>query len=352
MDHMSWLALIDQTDARFDPTGLSPRKRQSPKILARGTFMVEADAQCLSDDCDLIRHTGPGRGISLRAHRGRGLSLCTGAGTVFLPPHEAVQGETMRLTFTWNLPAGTAHVHQEWSSLNKVHTVDAPLPAPMKLDNVRDVTIGESTEIDRRIDYVGISSRVEPLGPYPTLVGQSRVMTDTGMTPVSRLKRGDLVRTDFGELTPVLHNISMTLPARGRFAPLRLMAPALGLREDVLVGADQCLLLRGSEIEYTFGSEAALLPARHLLGTPAARLASCGSVVTYHQLILPRNEGLLAGQTALASMNIGRIRRNDDALNLSVLRDIDRNLLPEHVPGKFPVLSGLDALALLEQRAA
>lgn len=345
---MSWLALIDQTEGRFDPTGLSREKQPVPAVLERGSIMLEADTRNVDGFRQLVTHHGKGRGLSISLQAGGGVHLCTGAGSLSLPVETP---ETLRLAYTWDLPAAKARVSIEGQNAQALSEA-APLPAPLLLHALREMINGERTRIGGSVDYLAVSSDIEPLGPFPTLLGQTRVLSANGPVPVARLKRGDLIRTRNGELVPVLHRIARALPARGAFAPVRLYAPTFGLHEDLLVCASQNLMLGGPDVEYAFGCETVLLPVGHLLGTPFARPASCGSVVTYHQLILPRNEGLVSGRAALASLNVGRIRRNESALSDSSLSHIDRNLLPEHSSALYPTLKSADAMALLDQRVA
>ena len=57
------------------------------------------------------------------------------------------------------------------------------------------------------------------------------------------------------------------------FHPIRLRAGYFGLTRDIAVSPNQKLVLRGSDVEYMFGREAVLVPARHLLNNIAARWA-------------------------------------------------------------------------------
>jgi hypothetical protein len=69
------------------------------------------------------------------------------------------------------------------------------------------------------------------------------------------------------------------------------------------------LIILGSDVEYTFGQEAVLVPARHLVNGFAARYEPTGSTVTYTHLLLPEHETLLVAGSSFESLYIGRIRR-------------------------------------------
>lgn len=341
---MSWVALIDQYEGRFDASGLARQKHPAFQQLRRGTLFFELDLMRCDDASELARFGG----LSVRLDQAKTVSLCRGAQRSIFP---ACEGKSARLSFIWDVGQDVGAARLDDSNTGST-LMNVPLPNSLTQSEVLKFTQTQAQRPKGAVRYLGVSTRVEPFGPYPTLLKQTRILTADGHVPVSRIRRGDLVRSDTGDLVPVLHLVQRKLPARGDFAPIRLCAPAFGFHEDLFVAASQMLILRGTDIEYMFGSETVLMPARHLLGTPFARPASCGPIVTYYQLVLPRNEGLMAGNVALASMNIGRIRRKPDVLALSSLSGIDRNLLPEHAAARYQTLRSAEALALLDLRVA
>ena len=60
---------------------------------------------------------------------------------------------------------------------------------------------------------------------------------------------------------PLRARRNLTLPARGSFAPVLLRAPFFGLRQDLLVSADQLVAVTGAEAEYLFAEESVLMRA-------------------------------------------------------------------------------------------
>ena len=62
----------------------------------------------------------------------------------------------------------------------------------------------------------------------------------------------------------------LELPSRGHHAPVLLRAPYFSPHRDVLVSADQPVLLRGGEVEYLFDTEEVLVAARHIADGRAA----------------------------------------------------------------------------------
>ena len=145
-----------------------------------------------------------------------------------------------------------------------LHTAPMNPPHPMPLGNLKTtLTDPRQREMDDDVAFVALSDEIEPLGPMPGLVGSTPVLTPDGYLPVGHLRRGDLVTTESGETVPVLQSISRRVPARGSFQPIRLRAPYFGLRRDIVVAPHQRLVIRGSQVEYMFGKEAVLVPARH-----------------------------------------------------------------------------------------
>ena len=342
---MTWIALIDQDEGRFDPTGLSRQKSDPVRLMHQGCLMFELEAQPYATGQTLLDFDG----TSIRIRSDQSLHLTNGESSAQV---ELSSDVCQRITYLWDAFSGHAILAHERIGETALTSAAAPLP---RLHTMADVSTFVTRNVQRPRDaltYAALSNKAEPLGPNPGLLKQTRILTAEGPLPVSRLRRGDLVRAHHGGLVPVLHLISRKLPARGEFAPIRLCAPAFGLQEDLFVAAHQTLMLQGPDIEYTFGCETVLMPARHLLSTPFARPASCGSVVTYYQVILPGNEGLSAGNIALSSLNIGRIRRKPDILANSTLSGIDRKLLPEHSAARYPVLKSAESLALLDLRVA
>jgi hypothetical protein len=166
------------------------------------------------------------------------------------------------------------------------------------------------------------------------------------------LKRGDLIVTPDGYTVPVLHVVSRTVPAKGRFRPMLIRAPYFGLHKDLHVAPNQRLILSGTEVEYLFGSEFVLCPVSHFSGTSIVAPTRPRSLATYMQVVLPENEVMNAAGMMVESLHLGRIRRKPDLLSASVFANTDRQLLPDHGQPAFPVLKALDALILAEHRAA
>ena len=223
-------------------------------------------------------------------------------------------------------------------------TTPVPAPLPMQPQILKCAILGT--------EFLAVSNQVEPLGPQPTFAAGTPVRTETGYRNIEHLARGQLVMTSQGRLVPVLHKIARRVPARGRFAPHRLRAPYLELKCDIIVAADQRIEIRGSDVEYSFGTEAVFVGARSLVNGHAAFRQTARPFATYYQVVLASHDCIDVAGASLESLYIGRIRRRPGQLRRTLLSAIDRESLPEHRGIKHAALRPFDAIALLDQIAA
>jgi hypothetical protein len=362
---MGWIAIIDQHEGRFAPQGLDKpgtgRSYSPDHLIPRGTLLLETRLSPDGRPQTLLAfqrlHPWPGT-FSLRALPQGGIILVITQGDEIrhatLPLQADGRTDIVRLTYSWDAPARWGRLTLERPESDLIHSIDLPPPHPMPMADVEALARHRhNREMDPDVDFFAISTRVEPVGPMPALTSRVPIATPYGDMPVGQLRRGDLVLTDTGISVPILRMVSRTVPARGSFRPVRLRAPYFGLREDIVVAPQQRLVISGSEVEYMFGREAVLVPARHLRNGRSALYAKGPALVTYHHLLLPGHEAILAaGKCALESLYIGRLRRKPDHLQQSVLCDADRSRLPEHAKPVWPVLKPFEAITLAMQRAA
>lgn len=364
---MTWIASADHLEGRFSPHGLGVDRHNTPQInmtdnakLLRGTLMLETRMSPNGKPQILFGYdrTFPvSRAFSIQAIPGGGIALIHSDNNDV--SHAALRwrgtgrADVVRITYSWDTQQGKAQLSLERPEESTVTTVSVDHPKPMYIQDLRDAILGKG---DRTFStdavFVALSDTVEPVGPMPTLTLDTPIITPWGNKCVGRLERGDTVMTESSGAVPVLRRITRTVPALGSFAPIRLRAPYFGQRHDIITAPDQRLIIRGSEVEYMFGQEAVLVPARHLVNGFAARHEPSGSTITYTHLLLPDHETLLAAGTSLESLYVGRIRRKPDQLSASLLASFERNGLPEHGKPVFPVLKAFEAITLVEQRAA
>ncbi|MGX0975946.1 hypothetical protein ACSSVY_001660 [Roseovarius sp. MBR-51] len=363
---MGWIGLSDQSGGRFALSGLDvpQSKTVAPPhdcaLMARGTLMIETRLSSEGRPQTLLAfsrsHPWSG-GFSLQALPGGGIVLIeTQAGDVrhaTLPYRADDRTDTLRLTYAWDAPARWGRLSLERPEMDRVHSILLPPPHPMPLADLRTVlTDPRQRQMDPDVIFVALSTQIEPIGPMPGLSASVPVCTPRGYVPAGHLKRGDLVDTEEGQIVPVLQTVARRVPAMGSFRPVRLRAPYFGLRHDIVVSPQQRLVIRGSEVEYLFGCEAVLVPARHLVNGFSALFAETSDIVSYHHLLLPGHEEIIAAGTRTESLYIGRLRRNPDLLRASVLAEFDRARLPEHPRPIWPVLKPYEAITLAMNRAA
>ncbi|WP_103334260.1 Hint domain-containing protein [Pseudotabrizicola formosa] len=124
----------------------------------------------------------------------------------------------------------------------------------------------------RSLLWFGVTQGARPPERAPWLGLRTPVDTARGPVAAGALRPGELVRTADNGLQPVLRVRRMRLPGRGSFAPVVLRAPYLGQGSDVLLSADQLVVLNGAEVEYLFGAEEVLLSAGALANGTIGRL--------------------------------------------------------------------------------
>ena len=363
---MGWIGSSDGQENRFDPAGLRPDTPNAPihvtpsMLLPKGTVMAETR---LSPDgrpqtllafqrnypwaCSFSIQALPGGGFILIESQGDGIRHAT------IPHEPDGRMDLVRLTYSWDAPRKWGRFALEKPDADTLHTVDVPPPHPMPLSDLKTMlTDPRQRDMDDDVEYLALSDQVEPLGPMPGLTGKVPIKTPDGYIPIHRLKRGDMVVTENGTTVPVLYSIRRQVPARGSFRPIRLRAPYFGLLRDIIVAPHQRLVMRGSEVEYTFGSEAVLVPAKHLINGVSAFYLSAQDLVSYYQLLLPGHEVVVAAGCPMESIYIGRLRRKPDQLASSLLAGFKRNSLPEHAKPAWPVLKPFEAITLAMSRAA
>ena len=359
---MTWIALTDHQGGRFSPTGLGRGKLLRPaRALERGTLMVEtfiAGELRPQDLLSLTAYFPQRRDIAFRAIPGGGFAFVQQHDNRLT--HAAVRWSgdgrphSLRLSYAWDTSLRWGRLTLEQPERTLVRSATVPDPGPILTDDIRDLMLGQTADrrLSKEVLFAAASTGIAPIGPLPTLHPATPIGTPRGYIEASKLRRGDTVVTADGTTAPVLHVVRYRVPSRGSFAPVRLHAPYFGLQRDIVVAPEQRLVVKGSEVEYLFGKEAVLVPARHLVNGFAASWRPQQSVAEYVQLLLPRHEALVAAGTALESLYIGRIRRKPDLLGASVLAGIPDRELPEHGAPVHQVLRSFEAITLIEQRAA
>lgn len=133
----------------------------------------------------------------------------------------------------------------------------------------------------------------------------TRIATAHGEVPVERLQRGDLVVTRDHGLQPVRWIEARTVPAIGRFAPIRIDRSVLtGLQSDLLVSPQHRVLFQGYRAELLFGESEVLAAATHLVDDAAVTRVE-GGTVTYVHFLLDQHEIVFSDGAASESFHPG-----------------------------------------------
>ncbi len=360
---MGWIGIANHTGGRFDSAGLGWQRQDPAEALAglahAGTILIDT---YLSPDARpqtllSFRRAGPDGGmLSLQVMPTGGIVLIDEMGGDVR--HAALNHELdgrsdqVRVRYAWK---GGEHGMLSLKHLSSGLIWRAPVASghPVALEDLRMLTRFPAHRVmDPDVSFIAVSDEVEPIGAMPGLTATVPIATPRGEVPVSRLRRGDTVLTAAGEIVPILRMVTQSVPAYGSLRPVRLRAPFFGLRRDIVIAPHQRLVIGGSEVEYMFGTEAALVPARHLVNGSSAYHASGPDLVTYYHLLLPDHQAIVAAGCPVESLYIGRLRRDRAALAASPLGSVDTARVPEHARPIWPVLKPFEARTLAMHRAA
>lgn len=197
---------------------------------------------------------GPDGGLSLLHREGAKLLRAS------LPPAPAAGADVGRLTYFFD------SAKRSWNLRLAGLTGGAPLAAAqgvgaMAFANRDAEDICKKGNFDPAVLWFGFSRSMDVPRAAPWIGLRTVVETSLGPVAAGNLKAGDVVMTTDHGPKPLRAVHFMELPARGSFAPILLRAPFYDKRGDVLVSADQRLVVSGSAVEYLFGAEAVLVAA-------------------------------------------------------------------------------------------
>lgn len=364
---MTWLALSDHMERRLSLRGIGTDKRphrilpdDPDAMLQKGSLMFETRLspeggpqvlfgyQIAYPEIRSLEFSAiPGGGVSLVQVKGEDIS------------HAAIRRKTvertdvLRITYSWDAPRGWGCLTLETPEETDLISVPVETPPALCLEDIRILMLGKGTHtFAPDMIFAALSDQIEPVGPTPTLSLNAPVATPWGYVAASNLQRGDTVIGPWGQVIPVLHNVTRTVPARGSFEPIEMRNNYFGLLQDVIIAPHQRIVVDGPEVEYMFDHESVLMSARHLLNDFSAFPAPAGSLVTYTQLVLPGHETIDVAGTPMESLFIGELADDADLVAASLFRGVNRNGLPRHMTQSHRVLEWYEAITLAKKRAA
>lgn len=131
------------------------------------------------------------------------------------------------------------------------------------------------------------------------------IRTPGGQVPIETLAPGDLVMTADHGACPVRWIGRRTLPAQGKYAPVRLKAGACGNTRDMLVSQEHRMVIDDWRCEFFFHQPRVLIAAKHLVNGADA-VVQDGGVVTYIHLLFETHEMIWAEDALSESLHPGK----------------------------------------------
>ncbi len=353
---MGWIGLRDPKGGVFSPIGLGRADRQPfdlNGIMPRGTIMMEfasdprGGVQTLLDYgsshpwASGLKITLDGHGTLVFDHwqgeQRRKYSLKTTLLTV---------KPSVTLSYTWDAPMrrGVLALEVAEDALAFAE-LTAPLPMSMR-DGLRLMSDQRHCAVNSNAAFVAIADEVLPIGVLPTLGGQTMIETPKGFVPISELRAGEMITTATGESAQVRWCGSALLPARGRFKPLTMRAPYHGLREDMIMAADQRVRIGGTEVEYLFGTDVVAMRAGHLLDDVSVRAAPCGLTQRYWQVLLDRTAPIRIAGMIVEGLDVTGVQLDPSLRKHSTLSALPAELVPPRPSVQVPLLQSYETLTL------
>ena len=258
-----WIALSDRRDPRFATTGA---------LIDRGVFVMEF-ALPLSGSVVLLNQQtdeAEPRTLSVFLDPAVGLMILHRQGLAVrrhaLPGPLPLSGGVARLSLAFDSGANHWRMQLDVSGGEDPVWVTGRDPLPLALDDLQRLCAGHG-QVQRHPSVLWFGATLgERLPDRAPWIGLNTLVdTLTGPVPAGRLRPGDRILTlDDGPL-PLLRVTHRDLPSAGFFAPVLLRAPFYGAARDLLVSADQPVMLSGTLVEYHFGEDEVLIPAGALI---------------------------------------------------------------------------------------
>ncbi len=358
MTALNWIATRTQQDCAFHPAGIDSAhtaEPAGPEFLPRGSVFLETETRSTSHPVYLLRFGvlepwPSGLTICLEPDGTLRLSMRQGARAFEAVLKTGLGGEatTVQIAYVWDAPrrcgrlsAYTPDHGQLWQT-----TVTAPFPLALR-DAQLMTQSGPHAVIDEGLEFLAIADAPCPLGPMPGLAGSAAVDTPEGPRALRNVRAGDFVTAEGRGPVRVLWSGHATVPALGRFAPMTLRQPYLGLWDDLVAAGGQRVCLAGSEVEYLFGEERVTTDLRNLGIRNCVRpTKNAPNVVCYHQLLLESHEIITVNGALVESFNGAALFETDGALGASVLGEMEPAYRPRQAGLAAPVLKGFEALTL------
>ena len=260
-----WLILSDQA---------FPPPEAGPTDLPQGALICEL-ALPLPGPGILLDLRGSDSAFSLFLDHEAGLGLVLRQGAQVLRarlPGPLPRGTGVaRITWAWDAPADRWALRYEQPGLPGVTEATGSGALPLALPDLdRLCRNGPGTLRHEALLWFGATAG-QGLPAHAPWIGQrTPIATPTGLRPAGSLAAGDMILTSTGRAAALRSVRHLVLPSRGYHAPVLLRAPYFSPQRDILVSADQPVLLTGGEVEYLIDTDEVLVAARHIADGRAA----------------------------------------------------------------------------------
>lgn len=362
---MSWISLRDKASAAFQSAGLDAASGgvdDMTAILPHGSLLMEF---AISPD-------GSGKPIPLLHYRAKtpwasGLTIRLMPDGILELSHqqgaqiskvELATGlvsrcEKITLIYTWDAPArrGLLSVEIPDTGVTVFEQITAPMPLTLR-DVVRMSGSHDNCYATPRLEFMAFADHVMPHGPLPTLTAETWVPTPGGLVKASDLRQGDLIVAEDGKTAQLRWAGEVTVPARGRYAPVVARAPFYGALRDVAMSPDQRIQMIGSEVEYLFATDRVAVKVGDLPSHVIHRPAPQTHLQTYCQFILDRSVAMVINGLAVEDLDRSSLLQSKTLRDHSVLAGLPREVLPTGLRSDVPMLRGFETMTLCHLKAA
>ena len=360
---MKWIGLRDRKGGVLAPAGLrQPAADTVPaeEIMARGSLLIDCNVvpslteqTLLNDGAETPWPTGmrlvldPRGMLTLTQTRGderRSFAVQTG-----------LQGRAAMVTvvFTWDAPNRRALLSVEVPDTGALTFTTDHGPLPLSMGDVaRMMTDRTRCHLSPSVTFAAVAEGLIPIGPLPSLNGDTPIPTPRGPVALNRIRPGQIVQTADGGTAQVRWVGGLALPARARFTPLRLRAPFYGARHDILCAPCQQIHFRSTDVEYLFAAHTVAARAGDLLDGIGPQADHTAPTVAYWQMLLDRAVPISIHGVACETLDASPLIADAGLRAHSMLRHMPPELLPLGRTRTVPRLQAFETRSLCELRVA
>lgn len=246
-----------------------PLETDDDRPLKEGLFLCELTLPIQKNTVLINCQSDPSRTFSLFADPDVGVVLIYRRGPslrrIELKAELPLGSGIGRIGFWWNLELNSWQLSFGRLGYGEEVRANGVGPCAMSMVDLANICRSDGNGLRHpSVLWFGVTHGSAPPERAPWIGLRTPIETARGPVAAGNLRPGDMVVTMDNGLVPILKIIKRSLPSRGSFAPIVLRAPFLGQMTDLLVASDQLILRDGPTIEYLFGEEEVLIPARIL----------------------------------------------------------------------------------------